>query len=399
MTEAEKLSAHQQIEQAVQGMQLYPLGIMLPSMGMSFNTFMREVGGLSAGRVAQGNFDKLRASTLAKVNANVQDWTLRLAKEQGWPEEVGRSMLENMPVCSNGRDAGFAGLLHVLQRPDGLQLPLSIGVGLAVDELLQGLQAALEADDCALFAQHVIQFLEQQKWSELESSGDEQFDATVQEWMHATSWDAIQPLADKFLQEALHSFFAAADVEWGNFFFSGFIDTPVLPLVAPKLADGFKLGEKLKPKQQLLRRPVRRLFELSATLIYQQYFKAWPEHRPTVQELAHWMNEDEDVVYNYLDGSKLLTSNDFFDHWVEMQRWIAREAKYGEPDLVQVPSMLLLFAIGWQATLIKRGKNKKIQSFVYFDDEITRHWNMYRKRWDSHLQRAEVTLEMPAWLN
>lgn len=398
MTEAEKLSAHQQIEQAVQGMQLYPLRIMLPAMGMNFNTFMREVGGLSAGRVAQGNFDKLRASTLGKVNANVQDWALRLAKEQGWPEEVGRSMLENMPVCSNGRDAGFAGLLHALQRPDGLQLPLSIGVGLAVDELLHGLQAALEADDCALFAQHVIQFLEQQKWSELESSGDEQFDATVQEWMHATSWDAIQPLADKFLQEALHSFFAAADVEWGNFYFSGFIDTPALPLVAPKLADGFKLGEKLKPKQQLLRRPVRRLFELCATLIYQQYFKAWPEHRPTVQELAHWMNEDEDVVYNYLDGSKLLTSNDFFDHWVEMHRWIAEQAEK-KPEQIGVPSLLLLFAIGWQATLIKRGKNKKIQSFVYFDDEITRHWNMYRKRWDSHLQRAEVTLEMPAWLN
>ncbi len=399
MTDTDKLSARQQIRLLVQVMQYYPLEIMLPAMGMNFNTFVRKVGGLSAGRVAQGNLDKLRASTRAKVHANAQEWALDLVKEQGWPEEIGRSMLQNMPVFSNGREAGFAGLLHSMQRPDGLQLPLSIGFGLAVDELLYSLQDALEAHDCALFGQHVIQFLEQQKWSELEELGGKQFDAVVQEWGIATTWDSIQPLADKFLQEALQSFFAAADLEWANFYFSGFVDAPVLPLVAPKPTEAVLSGEELKPKQQLLRRPVRRLFELNATLIYYKYFKAWPARRPAVQELARWMKEDEDVVYNYLDGSKLLTFEDFRKYWNEMHCWIAREAKQGVPDQIGVPSMLVLFATGWQATLIQRGKNKKIKSFIYFGDDIQRHWNMYRKRWDSHLQRAEETLEWPAWLN
>lgn len=399
MTEAEKLCAYLQIKQGVQTMQLYPLGIMLPGMGMNFTTFMREVGGLSTGRVAQGNFDRLRPSTLGKVLKNAQEWALGRIKAQGWPEEEGREMIQGRPVCSNGREAGFAGLLHSMQRPDGLQLPLSIGFGLAVDELLYSLQDALEAHDCALFGQHVIQFLEQQKWSELEELGGKQFDAVVQEWGIATTWDSIQPLADKFLQEALQSFFAAADLEWANFYFSGFVDAPVLPLVAPKPTEAGLSGEKLKPKQQLLRRPVRRLFELNATLIYYKYFKAWPARRPAVQELARWMKEDEDVVYNYLDGSKLLTFEDFRKYWNEMHCWIAREAKQDEPEQIGVPNLLLLFAIGWQATLIQRGENKKIKSFIYFGDEIPRHWNMYRKRWDSHLQRAEETLEWPAWLN
>jgi len=396
MADANKLSAHHQIKQGVQGMQLYPLGIMLPAIGMNFTTFMREVGGLSAGRVAQGNFDKLRPSSWEKVHKNSKKWGLSQIKKQGWSEEEGREILESMPVCSDGREASFAGLLHALQRPDGLQLPLSIEFGLAVDELLHSLQAALEANDCILFSGHVVQFLEQQKWSELGELGGKQFDAVVQEWRIATTWDAIQPLADKFLQDALLSFFAAADLEWANFYFSGFVDAPVLPLVAPKPAEAVLFGEKLKPKQQLLRRPVRRLFELSATVIYRQCFKAWPDQRPAVQQLAAWMDEDEEVVYNYLDGSKLLTFDDFRKRWEEMFRWMAPK----EPlEQISEPNLLVLFAIGWQATLIKRGENKKIQSFVYFDDEIPRHWNMYRKRWDSHLQRAEETLEWPAWLN
>lgn len=399
MADADKLSSHHQIKQWVQGMQFYSLGILLPGMKMNYNTFLRDLGGLSAGRVAQGNFDQLRPSTWEKVHKNTQEWALGRIKAKGWSEEEGREMIQSRPVCSKGREAGFAGLLHCMQRPDGLQLPLSIGFGLAVDELLHSLQAALAADDCMMFGDHVVQFLEQQKWSELESLGDKQFDAAVQEWMLATTWDAILPLADKFLQEALSSFLAAADLEWGNFYFSGFIDTPVLPLVAPKPADGLQLGEKLKPKQQLLRRPVRRLFELSATLIYRKYFKAWPEHRPTVQQLAAWMHEDEEVVYNYLDGSKLLTIDDFRVRWDEMHRWIALEAKQDEPEQIGAPNLLLLFAIGWQATLIQRGENKKIKSFIYFGDEIQRHWNMYRKRWSSHLQRAEETLEWPVWLN
>lgn len=396
MTDTDKLTAHQQMKQWVQGMQLYPLGIMLPAMGMNFTTFMREVGGLSAGRVAQGNFDKLRPSSWAKVHQNSQEWGLSQLENQGWSQEEGREFFENMPVCSDGREASFAGLLHVMQRPGGLQLALSIEIGLAVDELLQSLEAALEADDCMLFVHHVIQFLAQQKWSELQELGDKHFDVAVQEWILATTWDAIQPLADKFLQEALQSFFAAADLEWANFYFSGFVDEPVLPLVAPKPAEAVLLSEKLRPKQQLLRRPVRRLFELSATLIYRQSFKAWPEHRPTVRQLAAWMDEDEDVVYNYLDGSKLLTFEDFRNRWKAMFRWIAPN---GPLEQISEPNLLVLFAIGWQATLIKRGKNKKIKSFVYFDDEISRHWKMYRKRWDSQLQRAEETLEWPAWLN
>jgi len=396
MTESENLSAYLQIKHVVDAMQIYPLGIMLPGMGMNFNTFLRKVGGLSAGRVAKGNFDQLRPSTWEKVHKNSQEWGLGLFKQKGWSEEEGREIFQNMPLCSEGRDAGFAVLLHSMQRPGGLQLPLSIGFGLAVDELLYSLQSALEADDCVLFGDHVIQFLEQQKWSELENLSDKQFDIVVQEWVVVTTWDAIQPLADKFLQEVLLSFFAAADVEWGNFYFSGFMDAPVLPLVAPKLAEGLNLDEKLKPKQSLLRRPVRRLFELSATLIYRQCFKAWPAHRPTVQQLAAWMAEDEEVVYNYLDGSKSLTYEDFSKRWEEMFRWIAPNDRL---EQISEPNLLVLFTIGWQATLIKRDKNKKILSFTYFGDEISHHWNMYRKRWHDHLQYADETLEWPAWLN
>lgn len=364
MTGSRKPNPYEQVNLMVQKMQSYPLGIMLPGLGMNLNTFMRKVGGLSAGRVAQGSFDKLKPSTWEKVHARSQEWALCTIKDQGWREEEAREMLQSMPVCSKGREAGFAGLLHSMQWPGDLQLPLSIEFGLAVDEMLHWLQAALATDDCTLFAQHVIHFLELQKWSELESLCGKQFDAVVQAWASATTWDAIQPLADKFLMEVLHSFFAAADVEWGNYYFSGFLDVPALPFVAPKPAEGLQFGLKLKPKQALLRRPVRRLFELSATLIYRYYSKEWPEQKPTVQQLAHWLNVDEDVVYNYLDGSKLLTFEDFRQLWDEMHRWIGLETKRDKPEQIAVPSLLVLFATGWQATLIERGKNKKIQSFV-----------------------------------
>lgn len=50
MTDTDKLTAHQQIKQWVQTMQHYPLEIMLPAMGMNFNTFMRKVGGAVGGQ-------------------------------------------------------------------------------------------------------------------------------------------------------------------------------------------------------------------------------------------------------------------------------------------------------------------------------------------------------------
>lgn len=386
-------SAHRQIFEMLKSMQIYPMEISLPVMGMSYSTYLTSVAGLSPARVSKGGFDRLRPSTSMRMEQRAQEYALAMIKGKGWPEEVGEALLKTVPVCSAGRPATFAAFLHYLQRPEGLQLPLSIGFALDVAELIFALLDAHQADDCVEFANVVTQFLAAQQWNELSTLCGRSFDEVWGQWEAVVSWTEVKPLCDQFLTEVLFSYLAAVDVEWADYYFSGGCDRPVLPLVAPKPTAKALSGERLKPKEGLLFRPVRRLFEFSAGLIYRSHHKEWPRQAPNARELAWWMNEDEEVVYNYLDGSKQLTAQDFESRWDALFFGIT-----GDAESFATPNLLALFAIGWQATLINRGKDKKIKSFVFFTDELPCHWQMYRRRWQDQLQVAERTLEWPDWL-
>ena len=372
----------------------YPFGVMLPSLGMSYNTFLHEKGGLSKGRVHQGNLDKLRPSTQRKLLESLRSFVINEGLKKGYTEGEVHERLDSMPRCSNGDGADFAGMLHSLQRTERM-LPLSISVALAIDELLLVLQKAHQAGDLEAFKCAVLEFVRSQKWHELPEVCGVTFDCFVNKWKETKSWEQGRPLADKFLMEVFASFHCALDVEWANHYFAGFCDRPVLPLIAPNPTPKALKGEKLKATDGLLHRPVRRLLEFSAAVIHRNYKKEWPASRPTVNQLAEWMNFDEDQVYNYIDGSSALTSEKFLEHWEQMCRWISGK---DDDQCLAHPSVMCVFAIGWQAGWIKRTKTKKVISFVFLDKDWDYHWAMYRARWAGQLQVSERTLEWPDWL-
>lgn len=373
---------------------LYPFGVMLSSLGMSHSTFLHEKGGLSKGRVHQGNLDKLRPNTQKKLVESLSSFAVDEGLKKGYTEDEVHERLESMPRCSNGDRADFAGMLHSLQSPERM-LPLSIAVALAIDELFLVLQRAHQSGDLEAFKCAVLEFARSQKWHELPEVCGNTFDGFVRKWNEIKNWEQAKELADKFFMEVFASFHCALDVEWANQYFAGFCDRPVLPLIAPKPTPKALTGEKLKAKDGLLHRPVRRLLEFSAAVIYRNYKKEWPASRPTVKQLAEWMNFDEDQVCNYIDGSSALTSAKFLEHWEQMCRWISGE---DDEQCLAHPSVMCVFALGWQAGWIKRTKTKKVISFVFLDKDWDYHWVMYRARWAGQLQVAERTLEWPDWL-
>lgn len=386
--------AYDEIGVIFQKVSLYPLGTMLSCLGMSYNTFLHEKGGLSKGRVHQGNLGKLRPSTQKRLLESLRSSAVDEGLKKGYTEDEVHERLDSTPRCSNGEEAQFAGMLHSLQNPDRM-LPLSIAVALAIDELLLVLKRAHQVDDLEAFKCEVLEFVRSQEWNELPEVCGNNFDCFVKKWKEAKSWEQARPLADKFLMEVFASFHCALDVEWANQYFVGFCDRPVLPLIAPKPTARVLTGEKLKATHALLHRPVRRLLEFSAAVIHRNYKKEWPASRPTVKQLAEWMNFDEDQVYNYIDGSSALTSEKFLEHWEQMCRWISGE---DDQQCLAHPSVMCVFALGWQAGWIKRTKTKKVISFVFLDKDWEYHWAMYRARWAGQLQVAEITLEWPDWL-
>ena len=387
-------AAYDELGSILQKVSLYPFGVMFSSLGMSSTTFLHEKGGLSKGRVHQGNFDNLRPSTQRKVLENFRSSAVDEGFKKGYTEDEVDERLDSMPRCSNGQGADFAGMLHCLQNAERL-LPLSIAVALAIDELLLVLQRAHHLGDFEAFKCAVLEFVQSQKWHELPEVCGDTFDCFVSKWQETKSWEQVRPLADKFLVEVFASFHCALDVEWANQYFAGFCDRSVLPLIAPKPTPKVLSGEKLKATDGLLHRPVRRLLEFSAAVIHRNYKKEWPVSRPTVKQLAEWMNFDEDRVYNYIDGSSALTSAKFLEHWEQMCRWISGE---DDEQCLANPSVMCVLAIGWQAGWIKRTKTKKVISFVFLDDDWTYHWAMYRARWSGQLKVAEKVLDWPDWL-
>lgn len=186
-----------------QKVSLYPFGVMLSCLGMSYNTFWHEKGGLSKGRVHQGNLDKLRPSTQKKLLESLRSFAVDEGLKKGYTEDEVHERLDSMPRCSDGEEASFAGMLHSLQSPERM-LPLSIAVALAIDELLLVLQRAHQAGDLEAFKCAVLEFVRSQKWHELPEMCGNTFDCFVSKWKEAKSWEQARPLADKFLMEVLH---------------------------------------------------------------------------------------------------------------------------------------------------------------------------------------------------
>lgn len=387
-------AAYEELGVILQTFPQYPFGVLLAAMGMSYNTFFHKVGGLSKGRVHQGNLDKLRPSTHKKLLESLLLFAVDEGIKKGYTEDAVRERADSMPHSRNGAAANFARMLHSLQSPERT-LPLSIAVALAIDELLLGLQRAHQAGDLEAFKCAVLEFVRYQQWHELPEVCGSTFDCFVSKWKETISWEQARSLADKFLLEVFASFHCALDVEWANQYFAGFCDRPVLPLIAPKPNAKVLTGEKLKATDGLLHRPVRRLLEFSAAVIYRNYKKEWPASRPTAIQLADWMDFDKDKVDNYIDGSRALTSTKFLEHWEQMCRWISGE---DDPQCLASPSVMCVFALAWQADWIKRTKTKKVISFVFLDKDWEYHWAMYRARWAGQLQVAEQTLEWPDWL-
>lgn len=392
----EERLAYAEVEVMLRHLKIYPLGLVLPSMGLTASTFLQKIGGLSAARVSQGNLDKLRPSTLVKMKSHALTKAIETGLSNGIDGEEVRRRFQSAPICSNSEEAGFASLLHFFQSPDELLLPKSIAVALSIDELLQELSAAHRSRAVAPFRLAIQNFLLEQEWCTLPSVCEKAFKDTLQDWEAASDWITIQAQSDKFFLELVFSFFAAIDVEWADQYFAGTCVEPVFALVSPKPIAKLLAGAKVGRKDALLVRPVRRLLELSAALIHHHYKEGWLSSRPHALELAEWMSEkdsDSDHFYNYLDGSKSFTAADFLSCWKTMCKNIS-----GEDAMLQPPLLLCVVAIGWQSSLIKRNKNKKITSFVYFTDADQHHWLMYRKRWQGHLQVAEQTFKWPDWL-
>lgn len=70
------------VRRALEAMAIAPLKNLALINGKSFRPFLSEISGLSSGRIAQGNLEKLRLPTIKRIQETANAWCYETAKKK-----------------------------------------------------------------------------------------------------------------------------------------------------------------------------------------------------------------------------------------------------------------------------------------------------------------------------
>lgn len=364
-----------------------PISLVAASLGREVRPFIAEVTGLSQARISQGNLDRLRTSTVAKMSEHAAEWAAEQGSRNGLPAEELKRRRSNIPSCSDGETGSFSSWVHGYQ-DEAVSLPRTVSAAMEVDELLLTMSTYATVNNLSGFVQALQEF---QGRSLLHVPGASLTDETP-----IADWKSALTFTDTALLGVLWSLYAHLDAEWGSQYFKFMEPVPVFLLVAPLL--NLPLGDKptVGRSRNLVDRPVRRLLELSHALAYRTFRTTWPSEPVGRSDLGKILLEASEHVGNYFDGTRKLTTKVYQQYWHLLCNEYSHK-RLSHDELPPSPMVAASVALGWQKLLLNTTNEKKLLSFVVPDVGSYRtHWNHYRQTLG--VEQAAHTEQWPEWL-
>jgi hypothetical protein len=352
--------------------------------GINPKAHLAKVTGISKSRIAEGSLDRLRPSRLKRA----EDHSLRVARERaveaGWTDKEFDQMVASAPQLSDGLPSQLGGLFHMWSMADGVPLEETTRQAIALEDFVVHLNVAASNDAWRDAQQAALDFLrsDEDPWPGAAHSRAD--------WEAADSWQEIRRLADRLLMDGFEGLFVTLDAEWGAHYFAGLRPQPVLLGLAPHVA----LDADMKlPRRNGIRRPVRKLFELTFVIAERGYSGRWPDDPPGRSAVAAILEQSDAHAGNYFDGTRNLTLRTFEAWWLKLTADMRN--RFGRTEQMAAPVMLARVALLWQNYWVKT-ESGKLRSIILLDrDEYRRRWQAMRRRLSTRFPEGQG--DWPDW--
>lgn len=386
-SEAELLSeeARKKVQLACDLLLQLPLQWGALLQGVNPKRYLAEVTGISQSRIAEGSLDQLRPSTVARAVEHSRRVTRERAIESGWRESEFDEALASAPRLSDGLPSQLGGMFHVGFTSDGCVLEQTTNLAIALEELVVQLSNAAKADawqDARLAA---LVFLQTRAWQESHSA----LQLTGLE--AAAGWQEVHFFLDRLLMDAFEGVFVTLDAEWSAQYFHSLQPQPVLLWLSPEvhLDSQGKLA-----RRNGIRRPIRKLLELTLAIAERAYSGRWPNRPPGRSAVGHILDQSDAHAGNYFDGTRKLSINAFETWWHRLT--VETQRKFGKAKPLTAPLMLARVALLWQGFWVKEASGRP-RSFIVLDEvEYRRRWQAIRRRLSARFPEGQCS--WPEWL-
>lgn len=391
------------MKRSLQTLSLLPLHALAEGRNQSIPRLLHEMTGLSKARISKGNLDAIRPSTQAKIDRHL----VELLHERFKGDQEGlkslRSKFAAAPATQSGGHAPLAGWVHQIEFQPWIPLPITKGLALTIDELLEALLTCCRENDFRGF-----------KSVSLAPIGEITIDPelrnefgrlqTIADWEEADNWS--RNLVDQLYWDLISSL----DAEWNSHYFSGRQIRPLFPLVMVRPQEGLLEGMKVASRRNIYFKPVRRLLEFLYAWAYYLRFKRWPTKAPKPQTLAGILYRpgstelaEDSLISNYFDGTTKVTLELVLEHWEQLlQHFMPTRQESERPE---PPLPMIMLALHWQNLLVQdKGRSFLMPDMKKYQDI----WSLRRREWAALQvqqdagrpkpgQPAREDIDWPAW--
>ena len=401
------------VTEVLEAFALIPVHMLAENRNQSMPSWLHHQSGLSKARISQGNIDRVRPSTLKKIEVHQQ----RLLEEQHTDPEMlsyARKQIATAPQTRAGMHGIWSGWIHMVEVLPQIPLPISKEVGLVIDELIEALLAACRDEDLAKFKQILLRHIEHHGVAVRvgeEPGAEFATESVLVKLLALEDWAQTASFTKRFSDNLYLDMISALDAEWSSHYFSGRQNSPLFPLVMVRPQNGLLKGHMSGSRKNLFFRPSRRLLESLYALVFYIRHKKWPTKPPSPQTLANILYRpgeqevlDNTVVSSYFDGSTQLTFDLVCDYWEQMFHYFMPERNEGEK--IDPPLPMIMLALQWQTLFVEdRGK-----SFLLLDlERYNLLWLHRRQQWEVHQvkqnklspqssHKNEDPIEWPVWM-
>lgn len=353
--------------------------------GVKPNTLLATVSGLSKSRIAEGSLDRLRPSSLKRA----EEHSLRIARaralEAGWSQVEFDEVLRSVPRLADGQQAQLGGMIHFWAKADGVDLMETIGRAIAFEDFVVSLNNAATGGRWAVARQAALALLS--------SVSDQEFGSVnqISEWESVRGWQQLRPLLDRLLMDAYENLFVALDVEWGAQYFRALKPQPVLLWLSPEVE---LTREGRLARRNGIRRPIRKLLELTFLVAERGHANRWPRKPPGRSRVGSILGQTDADAGNYFDGTKKLSLRAFETWWLKLTADMRSRFKVTEQ--MQAPMMLARVALLWQGYWVETAGGKPRSIIVLDQEKYRRQWQYIRRRLTARFPNGQG--DWPDWL-
>lgn len=372
----------------LQALSLMPLHALAEGRNQSIPSLLHEVTGLSKARISKGNLEAIRPSTLAKVDRHLEELLQEHFKGDQEVLQSCRRKIAVAPATCSGEQAPLACWVHQIEFQPWIPLPITKGVALTIDELVEALLTCCHGNDLrdfksvllAHFGHHeqAVHAIEQIT-SEPATENELETLQNIVDWEQANNWTW------NLVEQLYWDLISSLDAEWNSHYFSGRQTKPLFPLVMVRPQEGLLKSLKVVSRKNIFFKPVRRLLEFLYALAFYFRYKRWPTKAPTPKTLAEILYRpgskelaEERLISNYFDGTTKVKLDLVLEHWEQLvQHFMATRLESERPN---APLPMIMLALQWQNLLVQ----DKGRSFLMPDmKRYETIWYRRRGQWSA----------------